>query len=134
MKTPPKDLLAAAKKALKNAYMPYSHFPVGAAIRAEDGSIFVGCNVENASFPMGICAEGGAISALIANGHKTIKETLVLVPHEKVCPPCGACRQRLLEFSPLNAPIYLCTTDGLCEQTDIETLLPLAFRPENLEK
>lgn len=132
LKTPPADLLSAAKAVLPNAYAPYSHFLVAAAVRAEDGAIFVGCNVENASFPVGTCAEAGAIAALITQGHRKVTEALVLVDDTKICSPCGACRQRFLESAPLNAIIHMCTVSGLYQQTTLSELLPLAFGPNNL--
>lgn len=134
MNTPPKEMLDAAGAVLKNAYAPYSNFSVAACIRAQDNSLFVGCNVENVAFPVGSCAEAGAISALIANGHYRIEEALILVPGKKICPPCGACRQRLLEFAPIELPIHLCTIDGDYKQYTLNELLPIAFGPNQLEK
>lgn len=130
---PPSDLLQAAQAVIKNAYAPYSRLPVAAAVRAKNGDVFAACNVENAAFPMGICAESGAISALIANGHRDITEALVLVTHKKICPPCGACRQRLLEFASTDFPVHLCTTSGDYQQHTLHDLLPFAFGPNNLE-
>lgn len=134
MKTPPADLLAAAKAVLNNAYAPYSHYYVAASVRAKNGEIFAGCNVENAAFPMGICAEAGAISALFAKGNKKVTEALILVPSHKICPPCGACRQRLLECAPLDTSIHLCTTHGDYYHATLSELFPLAFGPNNLEE
>lgn len=133
MNKAPQDMLDAANKALENAYAPYSNFPVAACIRTEDGSLVTGCNVENAAFPLSSCAEAGAISSMLVTGQKKIKEVLVLVPNEKLCPPCGACRQRLIEFSPLSLPIHLCTTNGDYVQSTLKELMPMAFGPDHLE-
>lgn len=134
LKTPPIDLLSAAKAVLPHAYAPYSHFSVAAALRTEDGSIVVGCNVENAAFPLGICAETGAINALYTQGHQKIVEALVLVADSKICPPCGGCRQRFLESaSQYHMTIHLCTLDGQYQQTTLAELLPFAFGPDNLQ-
>lgn len=133
MKTPPADMLAAAKAVLPNAYAPYSHFQVAACVRADNGALFSGCNVENAAFPMGICAEAGAISALYTHGQKKVTEALVLVDDTKICSPCGACRQRFLESAPLETIIHLCTLDGKYQQTTLAELLPFAFGPKNLK-
>ena len=134
MKTPPIDLLDAAKAVLPHSYSPYSHFAVAASVRAEDGSIFSGCNVENAAFPVSMCAEVGAITALFSQGHRKITEALVLVADTKICSPCGACRQRFLEHANPEAIIHLCTMDGSYAQITVNQLLPLAFGPTNLEK
>jgi cytidine deaminase len=134
LKTPPADLLAAAKAVLPNAYAPYSHYSVAAAIRAENGMILTGCNVENAAFPVGMCAEAAAIGALITQGHRQMTEALVLVKDTQICPPCGACRQRFLESAPLEMIIHLCTLDGQYQQTTLAELLPHAFGPQNLKE
>lgn len=134
MKIPPADLLAAAKAVLPHAYTPYSHFAVAASVRAEDGTVFSGCNVENAAFPMGMCAEVGAITALFSRGYRKITEALVLVADHKICSPCGACRQRFLEHASAETVIHLCTMDGKHQTISVHELLPLAFGPDNLEK
>ncbi len=93
------ELLAAAEQVMHTAHVKYSHFPVGAALRAGDGQIYVGSNVENASYPQGQCAETSAIGALIAAGQTRITEVAVTAAHMDFCPPCGGCRQRLAEFA-----------------------------------
>lgn len=134
MKTPPADMLNAAKSVLPHAYAPYSHFSVAACVRAENGELFVGCNVENAATPLGVCAETSAICTLFSQGHQKVVEALVLVPDHKICPPCGGCRQRLLECASSPAiSIHLCTLDGQYHHTTLAELLPLAFGPKNLE-
>ena len=93
------ELFAAAKAAQKNAYARYSHFHVGAALRTVSGAVFSGCNVENAAYPQGACAEAGAIAAMAAAGERRIKEILVIGDGDALCTPCGGCRQRIREFA-----------------------------------
>jgi cytidine deaminase len=119
-----------ADEVMRRAYVPYSKFPVGAALRAADGSIHVGANVENASYPEGQCAETSAIGALIAAGHREIVEVAVTAERMDICPPCGGCRQRLAEFAGADTPVHLGRPDGPRETTTIGELLPLAFELE----
>ena len=106
------ELMRAADEVMWTAYVPYSHFPVGAALRAPDGSIHLGSNVENASYPQGQCAETSAIGALIAAGHTLIAEVAVTAERMDICPPCGGCRQRLAEFASPDTPVHLGRPDG----------------------
>ncbi len=92
------DLLAAAARARTNAYAPYSNYAVGAAVRSETGVIYAGANVENAAYPVGTCAEAGAVAAMVADGGRRIVEVLVIGFGKGLATPCGACRQRLREF------------------------------------
>lgn|SRR3990167_20594 len=131
---PPQDLFNAAKSVLKNAYAPYSRFQVAAAIRTASGNLFVGCNVENAAFSLTSCAETAAVTACIAQGQKIITEILILVDQDQICPPCGACRQRLLEFSQKDLCVHLCTLKNIYAHFTLEQLLPHAFNSNNLEK
>lgn len=134
MKTPPMDMLTAAKKVLPHAYAPYSHFPVAACVRTDDGKLFSGCNVENAAFPLTLCAESNAIGAAFSAGYQTVCEVLILVADKKICPPCGACRQRLLECTKdSNIRVHLCTMHGDYICYTLSELLPHAFGPKNLE-
>jgi cytidine deaminase len=128
------DLLQLARRMMLRAYAPYSKFHVGAALRAEDGSIHGGCNVENAAYPQGCCAETGAISALVAAGGKRILECLVVGPGPEVITPCGGCRQMLREFASDDLPVHLCGPDGLHRTVTLGQLLPMSFGPHNLEK
>jgi cytidine deaminase len=128
------DLLHLAQRMILRAYAPYSKFHVGAAVRAEDGSIHGGCNVENAAFPQGQCAEAGAIAALVAAGNKHILECLVVGPGPEVITPCGGCRQKLREFAADDTPIHLCGPDGLHRTVTLGQLLPLSFGPHHLAK
>ena len=122
------DLLAAALRGREAAYAPYSHFKVGAAVRARSGAIFTGCNVENASFPVGLCAESSAIAAMVAAGERRLSEILILGPDDRApVPPCGACRQRILEFADRRTRILLATGAGVFAAYSCEELLPHAF-------
>jgi homotetrameric cytidine deaminase len=124
------ELMRAADEVMRSAYAPYSQFRVGAALRAPDGSIHVGSNVENASYPQGQCAETSAIGALIAAGHTRIVEVAVTAERLDICPPCGGCRQRLGEFASADTPVHLGRPDGPRQTTTIGELLPLAFELE----
>jgi homotetrameric cytidine deaminase len=123
----PDLLMRAADEVMQTAYVPYSHFPVGVALRAPDGSIHVGSNVENASYPQGQCAETSAIGALIAAGHTRITEVAVTAERMDICPPCGGCRQRLAEFASADTPVHLGRPDGPRQTMTVGELLPLAF-------
>jgi cytidine deaminase len=120
-------LLRAAATARGNAYAPYSHFKVGAAIRAEDGRIHGGANVENASYPEGLCAEAAAIAAMIASGARRIEEMAIVVDAAAPASPCGGCRQRIAEFAMPATPIHLGTVAGSVRSATIGELLPFAF-------
>ena len=117
---------------MERAYAPYSGFSVGAAVRGESGAIHAGCNVENASYPQGWCAEASAISAMIAAGERRIVEVAVMGPGEALVTPCGGCRQKLREFAGDTTPIHVCGPDGLRRTVTLGELLPLAFGPESL--
>lgn len=124
------DLLDAAKRVFENAYAPYSKFKVGAAIRAVDGSVFVGCNVENLAFPEGTCAEAGAIAAMVAAGQTQIAEVAVVADAPVPVTPCGGCRQKLAEFARADVPVTLGTIDGEVKSVTVADLLPYAFDSE----
>jgi len=126
------ELIAAASTARANAYAPYSRFAVGAAIRAADGTLHAGANVENAAYPQGQCAEASAIGAMIAAGGRRISEMVVLADGEALCAPCGGCRQRIREFADAETRIHLCGPEGLRRTVTLGELLPLSFGPENL--
>jgi cytidine deaminase len=128
------DLLSRARAAAEHAYAPYSEFPVGAAALALDGSIHTGCNVENASYGMTICAERAAVSAAIGAGHRQIVAVAVSAPNVARTSPCGACRQFLNEFRPANADMVIVLDDhDSGEPVMLEALLPNAFGPRNLD-
>ncbi|NCZ69124.1 MAG: cytidine deaminase [Acidimicrobiia bacterium] len=126
------ELFAAAKAVQKNAYAPYSHFPVGAAILTPSGRIHAGCNVENAAYPVGACAEAGAIAAMVAAGETAISVILTICDSIEVGTCCGGCRQRVREFATADTLIYACGPDGVRAVFTMEQLLPTSFGPENL--
>jgi cytidine deaminase len=128
------DLIAAAKAARLKAYAPYSKFLVGAAVRDERGQIHGGCNIENAAYPQGWCAETSAIAAMIMSGGKAIAEMAVIGTGDLLCTPCGGCRQKIREFARGSVKIHMCGEDGNLKQTmTLDELLPASFGPENLE-
>jgi cytidine deaminase len=127
-------LFDAAKGAQARAYVPYSRFRVGAALRAEDGRVFAGCNVENAAYPVGNCAEASAIAAMILAGATRIAEALVIGDGEGLCTPCGGCRQRLREFAGQDAPVHVAGAEGIRRSFTVGELLPASFGPENLSR
>lgn len=128
----PDDLLSLARAMMGRAYAPYSQFHVGAALRAEDGSIHGGCNVENAAYPQGLCAEASAMAALVGAGRRRIIEALVIGGGEALCTPCGGCRQKLREFAGDDLPIHVCGPEGWRRTLTLGELLPLSFGPHNL--
>jgi cytidine deaminase len=126
------SLFEAALTAQRAAYAPYSGYPVGAALRTPSGKTFAGCNVENASFPVGVCAEAGAISAMVAAGERVIAEMLVVGEGEALTTPCGACRQRIREFAAPEMPIHIADRNGVRASFSQSSLLPHSFGPDNL--
>lgn len=128
----PDDLALAAAAVRSRAYAPYSRFPVGAAIRADDGSIHAGCNVENAAYPQGTCAEAAAIAAMVAAGRRRIAE-VVIAGGEAPCPPCGGCRQRLREFAGPEVSVRMVDAEGRSLLIrSLGELLPDSFGPDLL--
>lgn len=126
-----KKLRAASIEAAKKAYCPYSHFPVGCAVLTADGGIFSGCNVENASFGLTICAERNAIAQAVVRGAKRITAVMIYTPTPSPTAPCGACRQVINEFGPLAGIYSFC--DGQNElRVSMTELLNHAFGPHNL--
>jgi len=128
----PADLLAAACAVQANAHAPYSGFPVGAAIRAASGRIYAGCNVENASFPEGICAEAAAIGAMVAAGEREIIEVLTIADGDRLTTCCGGCRQRLREFAGPGVLVHAAGPDGVRRTFTLGELLPASFTPDHL--
>ena len=129
----PDDLVSAALAARGRAYAPYSRFQVGAALRTEDGAVFAGCNVENAAYPVGSCAEAGAIAAMIAAGGKAIRAVLVFGEGSELVTPCGACRQRIAEFAGEACEIVSVRGGVPAERVAFWSLLPEAFGPRDLD-
>lgn len=128
-----KDLREQALDVRDRAYAPYSGFKVGAAIRAASGTVYVGCNVENAAYPEGTCAEAGAIAAMVAAGETVLLEAYVVADSPEPVAPCGGCRQKLSEFGKGNVTVTLATTQGNEMQTTIADLLPGAFGAAAME-
>jgi len=126
------DIVAAARAAMARAYAPYSRFKVGAAVRGESGRLYAGCNVENAAYPQGWCAEASAIAAMVMAGETLLVEAAVMGGGDELCMPCGGCRQKLYEFAGDDLPIHVCGTEGLRRTVTLGALLPLAFGPETL--
>ena len=134
-KTPTDQALFKAAEAVRaRAHAPYSRFHVGAAILADDGNIYAGCNVENAAYPVGNCAEPSAIAAMLAGGGKRIKRIYVTGPGTSPVTPCGGCRQRIREFADLDVEIVSHGVEGEPLVCTLEQLLPYSFGPEYLPK
>jgi len=132
---PPLDhMLDLARRALVNAHAPYSRFPVGACVRTANGRLYAGCNVENASYPVGQCAEATAIGAMVAAGDRRIVEAVIVTEGADPCPPCGRCCQQLAEFAGGDARIHLCGPEGVRMTTTLGDLLPMAFGPHALRQ
>lgn len=128
------SLLEAATAVRKNAHAPYSRFKVGAAVRSASGQVYAGCNVENVSYPEGICAETAAIAAMVAAGETEIAEVLVIAECPDPVPPCGGCRQRIAEFAGQDVVVTLCTTDGRSRSTTVRELLPGLFTAAHMDQ
>ena len=125
-------LFETAKKARLNAYAPYSKYLVGASVLAESGAVYASCNVENISFPCGVCAEAGAISAMVAAGERKLKAVLVVSEGKNLVYPCGACLQRIAEFADADTQIYLADTAQIRKTCRITDLLPHNFKASEL--
>ncbi|MBF4500175.1 cytidine deaminase [Savagea sp. SN6] len=127
-----KQLMDLAKEAMEHAYVPYSHFKVGAAVLTKDGRTFTGCNIENSSYPLTNCAERTAIFKAVSEGAMDIVAIAVIGDTTGPISPCGACRQVMIEFSDANTPVYLTNMQGEVEETTVSALLPGAFTKEDL--
>ncbi|GCE88438.1 cytidine deaminase [Komagataeibacter diospyri] len=126
-------LVQAAVDARLRAYAPYSRFQVGAAVEATDGRIFAGCNVENAAYPEGTCAEAGAIAAMVAQGGRHIRRVVVCGGGDAACTPCGGCRQKIREFAAPGTPVTMVSAGGAVLQVrTLADLLPDSFGPDSL--
>ncbi len=126
-------LLDAARAARLQAHAPYSHFAVGAALLDEQGRIHAGCNVENAAYPLGLCAEAGALSAMVLAGGRQLQAVLVMGDAALPVTPCGGCRQRLREFAGDELPVFVADATGLRARFTLGELLPASFGPEHLK-
>ncbi len=126
------QLLAAAEQAQARAYAPYSHYAVGAAVLDEHGAIHAGCNVENAAYPQGWCAEATALGAMVMAGGQRAKAVLVFGPGPDTVTPCGGCRQKLREFGDADLLVLAADASGLRRSWTLEQLLPDSFGPGHL--
>ena len=121
-----------ARAAREQAYAPYSKFKVGASLRGASGALYSGCNVENAAYPQGWCAEASAIAGMIRAGERRIVEVLVMGEGPPPCTPCGGCRQKLWEFADASVPVHVCNPAGWLMTTTVGELMPHAFGQANL--
>jgi len=126
------DLLTAARAAQTRAYAPYSHFLVGAAVLDEHGRVHAGCNVENAAYPQGVCAEAGALSAMVLAGGTRVRAAVVVGDGAAPVTPCGGCRQKLREFAAPDTPILVADRERLRARFTLAQLLPDSFGPDHL--
>ena len=123
-----KELIQAAVEMLDKAYVPYSHFPVGAALECGDGTVYTGCNIENAAFPCTICAERAAIFKAVSEGHRAFRRIVVAGRSEQFCVPCGSCRQFLSEFDREGEMEVLCAkAGGRYVSHRLKELMPYTF-------
>ena len=132
MAVDPGVLLQAARAAQANAYAPYSRYRVGAALATPDGRVFAGCNVENAAYPSGTCAEAGAIAAMVAAGGREIAELLVVGDGPELITPCGNCRQRIREFATATTRVHAAGAESVLRSFTVDALLPESFGPAHL--
>ena len=130
-----RQLLATARDFAQRAYVPYSHFPVGAAVLVENGIVVGGVNIENASYPLGLCGERSAVVTAASAGHRTVYAVAVSAPKAPRTTPCGACRQVLNEFKPEDGDMLVLLDEGESwQETTLATLLPSSFGPRDLER
>jgi cytidine deaminase len=126
------ELFAAARVVQGNAHVPYSRFPVGAALRTTSGAVFVGCNVENAAYPEGLCAEASAISAMVSAGEREIDAIVTVCEGDALGTCCGGCRQKIREFATGATLIHNAGPGGVLKTFTMAELLPESFGPEHL--
>ena len=127
------ELIAAAQAVRANAYAPYSKFAVGAAVLDEQGRIHAGCNVENAAYPQGWCAEASALAVMVAAGGKRVLAVAVCGVADDPVTPCGGCRQKLREFAAGDCPVWIADDRGLRASFTLGALLPHSFGPAHLK-
>lgn len=121
------DLVSLAIDASKHAYVPYSHFPIGAALKTKDGTIYTGCNIENASFGLTNCGERTAIFKAVSDGHKELAEIAIYGETQEPVSPCGTCRQVMVEFFEPSSLVTLIAQNGQTLETTVGDLLPYSF-------
>ncbi|MCR4790585.1 MAG: cytidine deaminase [Treponemataceae bacterium] len=124
-------LVQMALDARKNSYSPYSKYRVGAALLCEDGSLYTGCNIENSSYPCGICAERTAMSKAVSEGHTKFKAIAIVGSSEEICTPCGLCRQFMYEFAP-DLLVLCCSSRGNYQEYLLKELLLAGFGPQSM--
>ncbi|MFC7320657.1 cytidine deaminase [Halobacillus campisalis] len=127
-------LIEEAKRIRNEAYTPYSKFKVGAALLTKDGSLYTGCNIENAAYPVTCCAERVAIFKAISEGHHDFQELAVVADTERPVPPCGSCRQVMSEFFHPGLQIHLTNLKDSVKTVSMDELLPFSFSPNDLNK
>ena len=128
------ELFAAARDVRARSYSPYSGYRVGAAVRTTTGAVFACCNVENAAYPEGVCAEAGAISMMVAgtSGPPAITDVVTVTAGESPGSPCGGCRQKIREFSGTRTRVHLANENGVVRTMTLDDLLPASFGPDDL--
>ena len=125
-------LVDAARAVRAHAHAPYSHFAVGAAVLDEQGRVHAGCNVENAAYPQGWCAETSALARMIGSGGRRLQAVVVVGVADEPVTPCGGCRQKLREFAAPDCPVWMADLDRVRLRTTVAALLPMSFGPEHL--
>ncbi|WP_347860503.1 cytidine deaminase [Salimicrobium sp. PL1-032A] len=128
------QLIEKAKTIRERAYVPYSKFPVGAALLTKDGQLYEGVNIENAAYPTTCCAERVAIFKAVSDGHQTFEALAVIADTDRPVPPCGSCRQVMSEFFSKDTPIHTANLSGQTKTMTMEELLPFSFTPEDLTR
>ncbi|WP_027963342.1 cytidine deaminase [Halalkalibacillus halophilus] len=126
------QLIESAKQMLDHAYVPYSKFPVGAALITDEGKVYQGCNIENAAYPVTCCAERTAIFKAVSEGERNFKALAVIANTDRPVPPCGACRQVMSEFFSPEMKVYITSKDLEVKEVTVQELLPFSFTPEDL--
>ena len=132
MRADMQELFDAAVAVQANAHVPYSHFPVGAAVRSATGRLYVGCNVESAAYPQGLCAEASAIAAMVAAGERELAVVLTVCDGDLLSTCCGGCRQKIREFATPATVIHAAGPEGVRRSYSMDELMPDSFGPENL--
>ena len=126
-------VISIGKETLKNSYSPYSNFKVSAVVVSESATIYQGCNIENASYSLTVCAEVAAISRMVTSGEQSISQIYVFSSTDQFIIPCGGCRQSIREFSKQDIPIYLVNSSGAIRQHTLKEVLPHAFSFEHAD-
>ncbi len=126
------EMLRAARAVRERAHAPYSRYRVGAALMDEQGRIHAGCNIENAAYPQGLCAEAGALAQLVAAGGRRVTAVVVVGEGDPACTPCGGCRQKLREFAGQDVPVVVADTSTVRARYTLGELLPHSFGPDHL--